>query len=68
MSRTFDAKYHGSCGDCGDHITPGDTVGYDDTDTVVCADCLRGNHRATQQPIQVCPECHLDHAGKCDEW
>lgn len=66
--RTFDAKYHGTCSDCGDHINPGDTIGFDADDGIACITCLRDEHRTTQRPVRVCPECNLDHAGKCDEW
>ena len=63
---TFDAKYHGTCGDCGDRIEPGDQIGYDDTDTIVCADCLRDDHRATTgYDLTVCPDCNCIHEGEC---
>lgn len=66
--RTFDAKYHGTCPSCGDHIKPGDQIGYDPDDEIACITCLRDEHRTTQRLVQVCPECHLEHAGCCDEW
>lgn len=66
MSRAFNARYPGTCGDCSDDIEPGDQVGYDDTDSIVCADCLAEYLRIAISPKQACPDCNLDHSGSCD--
>lgn len=38
MSRVFEARYPGTCGECGDDIDPGDEVCYED-DELIHADC-----------------------------
>lgn len=66
-SRPFPARHPGICGDsaCGTRFNVGDLIGYDNHDTIVCVDCLRGDLKPAEK---VCPTCNLIHAGKCDEW
>lgn len=62
---SFTAKYHGSCGECAVHISPGDTAGYQD-DVLVCEDCLTGP--AVLRPnrrLDICPRCHLTRPCDC---
>ena len=64
--RTFEARYPGTCPDCGDRFGVGDQVGYDSSDDLVCADCLRDDHRTTTgYHLTVCPDCHCIHEGEC---
>lgn len=60
---TFTARYHGECGECGHHISPGDEVQYDRTDTLVHATCPE---RPDDAPAgSPCPKCWTYHAGDC---
>jgi hypothetical protein len=37
--RWIDAKFHGTCSGCGDHITPGEQIRADGEGGWECADC-----------------------------
>jgi len=60
---TFTAKYHGTCGSCTEHITPGERVDYAEDD-LVHADCEQAAPR--ERPTTVCPTCHLTRPCDCE--
>lgn len=65
----FEAKYHGRCADCGEHIAPGDRVRYDD-DRLVHDNCEAS---ATPDPTVlrpdeiVCESCWLVKPCGCED-
>lgn len=61
MSRVFEAKYPGRCGECDRSISEGDDVTFED-DELIHAKC-EGLHSV---PETVCATCWLVHAGECD--
>lgn len=63
MSATFAARYHGTCGSCEEHISPGDDVRFED-DELVHVTCAQAQPRRPERPV--CPACWLVHAGECD--
>lgn len=56
-ARTFEAKYHGTCPACGEHITPDDQCRYDLADVVVHADC--SEHIADEPTTETCGRCFM---------
>ena len=64
-SKVFAANFPGQCGTCEDRIEPGDKVRYED-DELVHESCPYVDvTKAPRNPPDVCPECNIDHAGKC---
>ncbi|MDQ0894450.1 hypothetical protein [Agromyces ramosus] len=59
---SFEARYHGRCGSCGEHISPGDRVRYEG-ESVVHDDCDGVTAAATEldrdAKREVCTECWL---------
>lgn len=67
-SKMFTAQYPGTCANCDDDISPGDTVRYDPYDDLVHNRCAAAAQIATtprEGSVTVCPDCNMDHAGKC---
>jgi len=66
---TFEARYPGRCLSCGDEISVGDILRYDDDDRAVHANCC-GEHvdllAARRRKATICPECHLEQPCDCD--
>ena len=54
---TFEAKYHGTCGACAGHISPGDEVTYDGTDTLIHAQCPEA---VIERRGEVCGRCFME--------
>lgn len=62
--RTFEARYAGKCGGCGERIKEGDLVGYDDSDVLVHADCA--DAAPVERPAVVCHQCWLTKPCDCE--
>ena len=60
---TFEARYHGSCGTCGEHICPGDSCEWVD-DEIVHALCE--TPAAPTKPAEVCTDCWMTKPCWCD--
>jgi hypothetical protein len=62
---TFEARYHGHCPACDDHIHAGDAVTYDDDEVVHVTCATEFRQRVPDLMFAPCPMCHLSHAGEC---
>jgi hypothetical protein len=61
-SRTFTAKYVGTCATCSDGFDVGDEVVFDD-DELIHVECIEVP--TGQTSMKVCQKCFLAHAGDC---
>lgn len=66
----FRAQYPGTCNACGERFAEDTLLSYDDTDRTVHAELDEcgsdtGIRITPQRQPNVCPECHLSHAGEC---
>lgn len=69
---TFVAAYHGTCGGCGDPISPGDECTYVRETSLDPAktwhlDCASDAPIPARVP-QVCPTCRLTGPCDCEPW
>jgi hypothetical protein len=62
---SFEARYHGRCADCGEHIEPGDRVRYDGG-VLVHDDCDDTITVEDDAPLDVCPTCWLIRPCECE--
>lgn len=66
---SFEAKYRGKCARCGDNITPGDHIEYEDDyrgDLVHATQCAeQPNPDEPKRNERNCPDCFTIHAGEC---
>lgn len=60
---SFQAKYGGNCGACGERIHVGDLATYSD-DVVVHADC---EDSQPERKVEVCTICWLTKPCECDD-
>jgi hypothetical protein len=58
LSRHFVARYPGTCANCPDGITPGDTLMYDEDDMVIHVDCRHAPDVQGKVP-EICTRCFL---------
>ena len=65
---SFEAKYHGTCEDCGEHITPGDLINFADMNlrSVAHADCTEDSLLPERVEV-TCTECWLIKPCECDD-
>jgi hypothetical protein len=61
---SFEAKYHGKCGGCGEHIEPGDRVKF--AGDVLEHDECEAPTYGEDKPLDVCPDCWLVKPCGCD--
>lgn len=67
-SRTFAARYGGTCAACDDAIEVDDEVRYDADDQLVHDECGTARSVPRRQPIsppRTCSTCGLQHVGEC---
>lgn len=62
---TFEARYRSRCDACGEGITPGDIVEYDDSNRVVHFDCEDDARTQGTDDGEVCDECWLIKPCEC---
>lgn len=69
MSKIFLAQYRGICASCDETIYPGDDACFNEDDDVVHRGCQAPTRSPFSKPkttsSNICPECSLDHAGRC---
>ncbi len=62
----FEAVHYGTCGDCGESIIPGEMIRQAVGGHYEHVKCDRDvDAEADAAPVEVCPDCHLEHAGGC---
>lgn len=61
---SFEAKYPGTCGSCGERIGVGDVCKYDSTDSVMHEDC--DGAYEPERKTETCTQCWLIKPCECD--
>lgn len=67
---SFEAKFHGTCGDCGGHIAPGDRAQYEghgEARRIVHEVCPDGAVAELRADEVVCTECFTVKPCPCDD-
>lgn len=66
-SHPFEARYHGRCAECREHIAPGDLVRYQNSSLVHvdCQDALAVP--VVEKPLVICQTCWLAKPCECDD-
>lgn len=66
---TFNAKYPGRCGDCGERFDVGDFIKYNGPGLLVHSDCewaaVTMDDFTLGPRETICPDCYTIHAGEC---
>lgn len=64
MSSTFEARYGGTCEDCGERFKPGDLIRYEGDGDLIHADCTAAT--PAERPAVICQTCHLTQPCDCE--